>query len=100
VQLEAARDEMLEAVADHPDDARALARLAELELSLGYVDPASNAARRAVALAPDDARPNTVLGYAALARMDTKGAKVAFERAISLEPGARSHGWAWPRENP
>jgi tetratricopeptide (TPR) repeat protein len=87
VQLEAARDEMLEAVADHPDDARALARLAELELSLGYVDPASNAARRAVALAPDDARPNTVLGYAALARMDTKGAKVAFERAISLEPG-------------
>jgi Flp pilus assembly protein TadD len=87
VELEAARDEMLQAVADHPDDARALARLAELELSLGYVDRASKAARRAAALAPDDARPNTVLGYAALARMDTGGAKVAFERAISLEPG-------------
>src|SRR4029079_13333753 len=88
VQLEAARDEMLEAVADHPAQAGALARLAELELSLGYVDRASKAARRAATLAPDDARPNTVLGYAALARTDTKGAKVAFERAISLEPGS------------
>ncbi len=88
LQLEAARGEMLQAVGDHPDDARALARLAELDLSLGYVDRAGKAARRAAALAPDSARPNTVLGYTALARMDIGGAKVAFERAISLEPGS------------
>ena len=86
LQLEAARDELLQAVADHPDDGRAWARLAELWLSLGYLDRASEAAKRAAALAPGEARANTVLGYAALARIDTSAARAAFERAISLEP--------------
>src|SRR6476469_751992 len=44
LQLEAARDELQQAVTDHPDDGRAWARLAELWLSLGYPDRANEAA--------------------------------------------------------
>jgi tetratricopeptide (TPR) repeat protein len=84
-ELEAARDELLQAVADQPDDARAWARLAELWLSVGYLDRALEAAERAASLLPDVARTNTVLGFAALAQVDTSGARTAFERAISLE---------------
>ena len=86
-QLEAARDELLLAVKDQPGDARAWARLAELWLSLGYPDRASDAAGRAVSLAPGQARAHTVLGFAALARVDIAGAVTAFEKAIALEPG-------------
>ena len=86
LQLEAARDELLQAVTDHPDDGRAWARLAELWLSLGYLDRASEAANRAAALPPEQARTRIVLGYAALERVDIAAATTAFERAISLEP--------------
>lgn len=86
-ELEAARDQLSQAVADQPTDARAWARLAELWLSLGYLDRAREAAERAVSLAPAEARANTVLGFAALARVDTSGARTAFERAIALESG-------------
>ena len=84
-QLEAARDELLQAVETQPNDGRAWARLAELWLSLGYLDRAQDAAERAVSLPPELARTNAVLGFAALARIDINGARAAFERAISLE---------------
>ena len=56
-ELEAARDELLQVVArdatgDRPEHALALARLAELWLSLGYVGKAMDAANRAVRIAP------------------------------------------------
>ena len=85
-ELEAARDELVQAVTDQPDSARAWSRLAELWLSLGYLDRAREAAERAAALAPDEARAKTVLGFAALARVDTSGARTSFDQAIMLEP--------------
>ena len=56
-ELEAARDELLQVAAaragnDRPEHALALARLAELWLSLGYVGKARDAGDRAAALAP------------------------------------------------
>jgi tetratricopeptide (TPR) repeat protein len=89
-QLEAARDELLQIVPSSPaqdrvEHAAALARLAELWLSLGDLNRALNAANRAVAVAPNLARTQTVFGFAALTRLDTSAAKAAFDRAISLE---------------
>ncbi|HEY7440884.1 MAG TPA: FecR domain-containing protein, partial [Vicinamibacterales bacterium] len=84
-ELEPARDELLQAVMDQPNDARAWARLSELWLSLGYLNRAEEAAQKAASLAPEEARANTVLGFAALARIDTTAARTSFERAIALE---------------
>lgn len=90
--LEGARDALLRVVppdarADRPEHALALARLAELWLSLGYVDTAFDVANRAAHVAPDSPRTQTVLGYAELARFRTPAATAAFERAITLESG-------------
>ena len=84
-ELEAARDELLKAVEQRPKDSLAWARLAELWLSLGYLDKALEAAGRAASLAPDLGRTNTVLGFAALAQIKLSTAKAAFEKAITLE---------------
>jgi tetratricopeptide (TPR) repeat protein len=89
-ELEAARDALLRVVprdagGDRPEHAPALARLAELWLSLGYVGTATDAANRAAALAKELARPHIVLGFAELARIRTASAKASFERAIALE---------------
>lgn len=86
--LQAARDELRQVVPgdasqDRPEHALALARLAELWLSLGELDRALVTAKRAVAVSPDLARASTVLGFAALAQMDTRGAKAAFTEAIA-----------------
>jgi tetratricopeptide (TPR) repeat protein len=85
--LEAARDALLEVVPRDPgpEHAPALARLAELWLSLGYVGEALDAANTAVSLAPDFARARTVLGFVELARLDTSAARASFERATELE---------------
>ena len=88
--LEAARDELLQVVpqdprSDRPEHALALARLAELWLSLGYVSKAVETANRAATLAPDLARTHTVLGFAELTRVRTSAAKASFERAIARE---------------
>ena len=88
--LEGARDQLLEVVPAEPgkDDrahALALTRLAELWLALGHPDKALAMARRVTAVAPEVARSQSVLGFAALARMDTTAAKTAFEQAITRE---------------
>jgi tetratricopeptide (TPR) repeat protein len=88
--LEAARDELLQVVArdatgDRPEHALALAHLAELWLSLGYVGKALEAANRAARIAPDLARSHIVLGFAELTRVRTSAAKAAFEQAIARE---------------
>ena len=83
--LEAARDVLLQAVEQRPGDSLAWARLAELWLSLGYLDRALEAAGRAASLAPNLGRTNTVLGFAALAQIKISRAKAAFEKAIGLE---------------
>ncbi len=89
-ELEAARDELLGVVpadpgGDRREHALALSRLAELWLSLGYPDRALATARRAAAVGPEVARAQTVLGFTALARMDTAAAKTAFEQAIARQ---------------
>jgi tetratricopeptide (TPR) repeat protein len=84
-QLEAARDTLLQAVAEQPNDVLAWARLAELWLALGERDRAAEAARRATGLAPDLERTQVVLGFAALAEFRTMTAAAAFRRAIALD---------------
>ena len=90
--LEAARDELLPVVADdasgdRPEHGLALAHLAELWLSLGYVDKALAAAQRAARIAPTLARSHIVLGFAELTQVRTSAAKAAFEQAIARESG-------------
>jgi len=85
-ELAAARDVMLQAVEQNPDDALARARLAELWASLGRRDRARAAAEEAVALAPDLERTQVVLGFANLVEFRTAAAKDAFRRAIELDP--------------
>ena len=84
-QLQAARDSLSKAVARHPDNALAWARLGELWLMLGDRRQARDAAERAVALDPELSRTQIVLGFAALAEIRTKPARAAFERAIALD---------------
>ncbi len=83
-RLEAARDTLLSAVQDHPDDPLAWARLGELWLMFGEREEALNAARKAQELAPGLARAQTVLGFAALANNSEAEARTAFEKAIGL----------------
>ncbi|MGH8551152.1 MAG: tetratricopeptide repeat protein [Methylococcales bacterium] len=83
-RLEAARDTLLLAVKEHPDDPLAWARLGELWLMFGEREEALDAARKAEELAPGLARTQTVLGFAALAENRETDAKTAFERAIGL----------------
>lgn len=84
-EIEAARDSVAAAVRQTPGRALAHARLAELELALGRLDPALAAAMRAVSLDAGIAKTSTVLGFAQLARIDVAAARVAFQDAIRLD---------------
>jgi len=84
-RIEAARDALQQAVADEPENALAWARLSELWLMLGWRNRAVETARRASDLAPDLGRVQTVLGFAALAEINTRRAAEAFRRAIELD---------------
>ena len=84
-RLEMARDTLLAATRDQPEDALAWARLSELWLMLGHRDRAREAAARAAALAPNLARVQVVRGFAALVEFRTEEAKDAFTRAIALD---------------
>jgi tetratricopeptide (TPR) repeat protein len=85
-EIERARDAVLEAVDDEPDNALAWARLSELWLMLGHRRRAVETAERAGELSPDVAMVQTVRGFAALAEIDTRQAASAFRRAIELDP--------------
>ena len=84
---------------DEPENALAWARLSELWLMQGYRDRARKAAKKARELAPELARAQTVLGFAALAEIDTGRAKKAFRRAIAArlrQSAGRASAWASP----
>lgn len=68
-----------------PESALVRARLAELLLSLGYLDQSIKAAERAVELNPRLARTQMVLGFAYLTQIKTKEARKAFEKAIRMD---------------
>ncbi len=79
-----ARGSMLEAVAQQPEDPLAWARLAELQLMLGFRERAIEAAEKATSLAPDLARTQIAVGFTYLTEFRPAQAKAAFERAIVL----------------
>ena len=85
LELQAARDTLLQAVEQHPQDALAWARLGELWLMLGDRRQARDAAERAVALNPELSRTQIVLGFAALTEIRIKQARTAFEKAVALD---------------
>jgi tetratricopeptide (TPR) repeat protein len=74
-----------EAVKLGPQNALAWARLAEMRQSFGKLDEALDAAKKAEAVNPDLSRTQTVLGFSYLLRVETKKAKAAFEKAITLD---------------
>ncbi len=84
-QISEARDTLLQAVAQQPDDALAWARLGELELMLGDREAALAAAQRAASITPNLSRTQLVLGFNALALFRNGEAQAAFERAITLD---------------
>ncbi len=67
------------------DDMLAWSRVAELRLSIGYLDKALVAAERSVALNPRLSRTQTVLGFAHLIRNEIQQARQAFEHAIRTD---------------
>ncbi len=83
--LEAARDTLLQATEEQPEDALAWARLAELWLMLGHRDRAHEAADKAASLAPNLERVLVVRGYAELAEYRIKPARVTFVHAIARD---------------
>lgn len=85
LQLEAARDTLLQAAEQQPGDALAWARLAELHLTLGDRRAARSAAERAVQLQPGLSRTQNVRGFAALAETRTNVAQEAFVQAIAYD---------------
>ncbi len=76
------------AVDNAPDNAIARARLAELRLSIGDLDGALRAARRATELDTNSTHAQTVMGYAHLTQMEIKAAETAFVKAIHLDSAA------------
>ncbi len=85
LRLDAARDTLLKAVADHPTNALAWARLAELWLELGYANRASEAIEMATKLAPHLERVQTIRGFVALTGFRYRAAESAFREAVSLD---------------
>jgi tetratricopeptide (TPR) repeat protein len=83
-QIAQARGTMLQAVEQQPEDPLAWARLAELQLMLGFRERAIEAAEKAASLAPDLARTQIAQGFTYLTEFRTAEAKAAFERAIAL----------------
>ena len=86
--LPAALESVQAAVAAHPQNALAWARLAELWLTQGELDQALQSAQQAVALSSELAHTQTVLGFAHLTQIKTAEAKQAFNRAIELDQAA------------
>jgi tetratricopeptide (TPR) repeat protein len=83
--LQSALSSMEESLRLDPGNALTWARIAELHLSLGYLDRALQAAQEAASLNPHLARTQTVLGFAYLTQIKTKESREAFEKAIVLD---------------
>ncbi|MGH9896246.1 MAG: tetratricopeptide repeat protein, partial [bacterium] len=85
-EIEKAHQSLQQASRLAPEDALVWARFAELELSLGDLDAALEAARKGEQLDPGLSRTQTVLGFAYLTRIEVDEAQAAFDRAIALDP--------------
>ncbi len=83
--LAGARQSVEKAVELEPDNAIALARLAELYSSFGEQGKALATAQKAAAADPNLSRTQTVLGFAYLTQIRTAEAREAFNKAIELD---------------
>jgi Tfp pilus assembly protein PilF len=91
-KLEAALVSAQRAAGLTPSSALALARVAELQLSLGWTREAEKTAKQAVAANPAESRAHMILGFVHLAQLNVKAAREDFGRAIerdSTEPLSR-----------
>ncbi len=68
-----------------PSSALAFARVAELQLSLGWTREAEKTATQAVAANPSESRAHMILGFVHLAQINVKTARQDFGRAIALD---------------
>lgn len=68
-----------------PNNSLAWARQAEMEMSVGNLDNTLSAATTAARIDPHLAKIQTVLGFSYLTRMQTAAAKIAFDKAITLD---------------
>lgn len=84
-KIEEALASVQEAAALNPENALVWARLAKLQMSVGYLDRAFEAAQQAVNLSPGIARTQTVLGFSHLLQIHTQQAKTVFSEAIMLD---------------
>ncbi|WP_052700152.1 TonB-dependent receptor domain-containing protein [Methylocucumis oryzae] len=84
-QLEAARDVLVSAANEYPDDPLVWARLSEVHLMFAERGAALAAAHKAEQLAPTLAKTQTVLGFAALSENQETDATKAFEQAVNFD---------------
>lgn len=84
-KFEAALTSAHKAIDFAPDNALALSRVAELQLSLGWNREAEETAVKAVAANDSEARAHMILGFIHLAQIKVKEARENFERAIELD---------------
>jgi len=84
-RLERALDAINDALALEPENSIALARKAELLMSMGEAEEALEVAETLAGVSPGLARSQTVTGFAHLALLDTEMAVEAFRRAIELD---------------
>ena len=68
-----------------PNDAMALARKAELELTQGLLSDSKHSVQQAINQNANLERPQTIKGYTHLQSMDTDEAMQAFNKAIALD---------------
>lgn len=83
--LNAARQTLLSAVENNPNNALVWTRLAEIHASFGELNESLAAAQHATTLAPELARAQTVQGFSHLVRIETAEATAAFDKAIQLD---------------
>ena len=68
-----------------PSSALAFARVAELQLSLGWTRDAEKSANQAVAANPSESRAHMIMGFVHLTQIKVPEARADFERAIELD---------------
>ncbi|MFT5399502.1 MAG: Tfp pilus assembly protein PilF [Gammaproteobacteria bacterium] len=85
LDLDGAQNILLAATNQHPQDALAWARYAEILLAQGQTKVSREAAAKAVKLDANLSRTHMVLGYAALSQFDAEAANQSFKSALSLD---------------
>lgn len=94
-QVELAKEDIQQLLANNPNDAEGLALQSVLEVSLNHKAEAYDLANRAVAANPNSAAAYTALSYAEQARFQLDKALAAAKQAVNYSP---SDSMAWARK--